>query len=136
MPPAPCADPQPALILRLRGPTAETKKEPEEKEWPELDAQKSSKKVSAETARKNWKSARTASTLKEHHLDMKTFYEHHLEFRAGTRKAKCKFSERPKYDIQVKKPNDLGLDWVYSVPCGQKEKEDGPVPVLDLLESP
>ena len=29
LPPAPCADPQPALTLRLRGPTAETEKEPE-----------------------------------------------------------------------------------------------------------
>ena len=63
---------------------------------------------------------------------MKTFVEHHLEFRAGTRKAKCKFSERPKYDIQA---NVFDLDWLYSAPCGQT-MEGRPVPVLDLLESP
>ena len=45
LPPAPCADPQPALILRLRGPTAKTKKEPEEEEWPEPDAQTSSQRL-------------------------------------------------------------------------------------------
>ena len=88
LPPAPCADPPP-LILRLRGPTAQTSKE--EEPWPEPDAQKSSKKVSAETARKDWESARTASTLKEHHLDKKTFFKHSLEFKKGTQQAKCKF---------------------------------------------
>ena len=69
LPLAPCAVPPAARILRLRGPTAQTSKEKEE--CPEPDAQKSSKKVSADTARQNRKSARTASTLQEHHLDNK-----------------------------------------------------------------
>ena len=29
-----------------------------------------------------------------------------------------KFSERPKYDSRVAKPNAFDLDWVYAVPCG------------------
>ena len=34
----------------------------------------------------------------------------------------CKFSEKPKYDCQVAKPNAFSLDWVYSVPCGENPK--------------
>ena len=94
--------------------------------WPEPDAQKSSKKVSAETARKNKETARTASTLKDHHFDKKTFDQHQLELKVSSQSAKCKFSERPKYDIQVKKPNDFDLYWLYSVPCGQEERKEGP----------
>ena len=81
------------------------------------------------------RSQRPDSTLKEHHLDKKIFDQHHLEFKANNQSAKCKFSERPKYDIQVKKPNVFDLDWLYAVPCVQK-MEGRPVPVLDLLESP
>ena len=68
--------------------------------------------MSAETARKNKKIPRADSTLKEHHLDKKTFVKHHLEFKAGTQQAKCKLSERPNYDSQVKKPNVFDLDWL------------------------
>ena len=103
--------------------------------WPEPDEQQSSKKVSADTARNNKKIPGTDSTLKEHHLDKKTLFKHHLEFKKGNQQATCKFSERPKYDIQVKKPNVFDLDWLYSVPCGQN-MEGQPVPVLDRLESP
>ena len=119
LPPAPCSGPPPPRILRLRGKTTQTSKEDEE--WPEPDAQKSSKKVSAETARKNSKSARATSTLQEHHLDKKTFDQLNLEFKAGNQSTLCKFSKRVKYDIQVK-PNNIGLDWVYSVPCGHKKR--------------
>ena len=45
----------------------------EQEPWPEPDEQKSSKKVSAETARKNKKIPRADPTLKEHHLDNNTF---------------------------------------------------------------
>ena len=62
-------------------------------------------------------------------------FKHTLEFKKGTQQAKCKFSERPKYDTQVKKPNVFDFDWLYSVPCGQT-MEGQHVPVLDLLESP
>ena len=46
------------------------------------------------------------------------------------------FSERVKYDCQVKKPNDLGLDWLYSVPCGQSEKKEGPCQSWIFLKVP
>ena len=32
----------------------------------------------------------------------------------------CKFSRNPKYYIQLEKPNAFNLEWVYSVPCGEK----------------
>ena len=63
---------------------------------------------------------------KEYHLNKKTFDDNQLQFKGMGHATKCKFSERPKYDIQVKKPNDFDLDWVYSVPCGQKDKKEGP----------
>ena len=136
-PPLPAPGPPPSWVGDLRKiPFVRlTQDGGKEEPWPEPDAQKSSKKVSAETARKNRKTAGTAATLKMHHLDKKTFDQHHLEFKASSLSAKCKFSERPKYDIQVKKPNVFDLDWLYSVPCGKK-MEGRPVPVLDLLESP
>ncbi len=33
--------------------------------------------------------------------------------------AECKFSKRPKYDVQLSYPNFFKREWVYSVPCGQ-----------------
>ena len=62
----------------------------------------------------------------EQHFDKKTFNKHGLEFKAPNLRAKCKFSKRPKYDIQLKKPNDFDLEWVYSVPCGQRRQKEGP----------
>ena len=32
---------------------------------------------------------------------------------------KCKFSLKPKYEVQLEQPNPFNLDWVYSVPCGE-----------------
>ena len=56
----------------------------------------------------------------EQHFDKKTFNKHGLEFKAPRLRAKCKFTQRLKYDIQAKtKPNAFDLEWVYSVPCGQ-----------------
>ena len=71
----------------------------------------------------------------EQHFDKKTFNKLGLEFKAPSLRAKCKFSERVKYDIQVK-PNDFDLDWLYSVPCGEKRKVGGSMSVLDLLAIP
>ena len=79
---------------------------------------------------------KTTLTPKEYHFDKKTFDKYHLEFKAGKGTTKCKFSERPKYDIQVKKPNDIDLDWVYSVPCGQKHKTEGPCKSWIFLRVP
>ena len=72
---------------------------------------------------------------KEHHFDKKTFDRHHLEFKASAGTRKCKFSERVKYDIQVK-PNDFDLDWLYSVPCGEKEKNGRPCQSWIFLRIP
>ena len=55
----------------------------------------------------------------EQHFDKKTFNKHGLEFKAPNQRAKCKFTKRLKYDIQLKKPNAFDLEWVYSVPCGR-----------------
>ena len=100
-----------------------------EEPWPEPDAQKSSKKAAAETARKNRKTSRTADTLlypcAQHHVEKQFFDQRRVEFKPSSIQTRCKFSERPKYDVQVRKPNDFNLDWVYSVPCGQKEKKKG-----------
>ena len=73
--------------------------------------------MSAETAQKNKKIPRADSTLKEHHLDKNTFDEHGLEFKAPNLRAKCKFTKRLKYDIQLTKPDAFDLGWVYSVPA-------------------
>ena len=62
----------------------------------------------------------------EQHFDKKTFNKRGLEFKGPNLRAKCKFSKRPKYDIQLKKPNDFDLEWVYSVPCGQRRQKEGP----------
>ena len=35
----------------------------------------------------------------------------------------CKFKELPKYHVKLKKPNAFVLEWVYSVPCGEKDCE-------------
>ena len=32
----------------------------------------------------------------------------------------CKFTAKPKYNVQLKKPNAFDLDWVYSVLCGEQ----------------
>ena len=48
-----------------------------------------------------------------------------MEFKAHRLSQQCKFAERIKYACNVKKPNDLGLDWLYSVPCGQQGKKEG-----------
>ena len=85
--------------------------------------------------KRHW-STRHWSAVKEHHLDKKTFDEHHLQFKASSQSVKCKFPDRPKYDIQVKKPNDFDLDWVYSVPCGQKEMKEGPCKAWTFLRVP
>ena len=62
------------------------------------------------------------------HIDKDTFDRCQLQIKAGSASSKCKFSERAKCEIEVKKPNELGVDWLYSVPCGQKHKKDGPCP--------
>ena len=32
----------------------------------------------------------------------------------------CKFKRLPKYFLRLEKPNAFDLEWVYSVPCGEK----------------
>ena len=111
-----------------------------EEPWPESDAQKSSKKAAAETARKNRETPRTADTLlypcAQHHVEKQFFDQRRVEFKPCSIQTRCKFSERPKYDVQVRKPNDFNLDWVYSVPCGQKERKEGPCKSWIFLRVP
>ena len=66
-----------------------------------------------------------ANTLK-HHFDKETFDRHRLMVESAD--VRCRFSGRPKYDVRLKKPNDLDLDWVYSVPCAE-------TPALSQCES-
>ena len=71
-----------------------------------------------------------------HHFDKGTFDHYKLQFKAGAHSSYCKFSQRIKCAVQVKQPNDLRVDWLYSVPCGQKHKKDGPCPSWIFLKVP
>ena len=55
-----------------------------------------------------------------HHFDKGTFDHYKLEFKAGTHSSYCKFSQRIKCAVQVKQPNDLRDNWLYSVPKRSK----------------
>ena len=73
---------------------------------------------------------------KEHHLNQKTFDDNQLQFKGMGNVTFCKFSERPKYGVELRKPNNFDLDWVYSIPCGQKEKKEGPCESWIFLNVP
>ena len=44
-----------------------------------------------------------------HHLDKATFDNHSFKIRCGD--VVCKFTQRPKYDIQIQLPNDFNLEF-------------------------
>ena len=71
-----------------------------------------------------------------HHFDKGTFDHYKLEFKAGTHSSYCKFSQRIKCAVQVKQPNELRVNWLYSVPCGQTYKNDGPCASWIFLKVP
>ena len=94
---------------------------PEQDEWPQLIRQKKPKKISANTRRDNMKSAQPAFALKDRHFNRETFDKHNLQLKPGTDYSKCKLPGRVKCQIEVKKPNELDVERLYSVPCGENK---------------
>ena len=74
--------------------------------------------------------------MNDHHIDNDTFDRCQLQIKAGSASSKCNFSERDKCEFEVEKPNELGVYWLYSVPCGQTHKKDGPCPSWIFLKVP
>ena len=73
---------------------------------------------------------------KEQHLNKKTFDEHQLDFKPMDEIVLCNFSKRPKYEMQLMRPNDFNLDWVYSVPCGELDENEDPCQSWIFLNVP
>ena len=49
----------------------------------------------------------------------------------------CKFSGKPKYEVELQQPNDFDIQWAYSVPCGDcGKKENGSWIFLDMASMP
>ena len=55
------------------------------------------------------------------HIDKKTFDDLKLRFQSMAGSRPCKFSDRPRYEVSVERPNFLNIEWLYSVPCGEKK---------------
>ena len=82
-----------------------------EEEFPRLQTASSSKKFSKGDVTDTEKPKFLSS-----HFNRAVFKEHRMAIKSFANK--CKFSGKPKYDVQLVQPNDFELDWVYSVPCG------------------
>ena len=59
------------------------------------------------------------STGMDSHFDAEPFTQHKMAIKRSDEL--CTFTQHPKYDVQLKKPNAFALDWVFSVPCGGPE---------------
>ena len=79
---------------------------------------RSSRATSGRSSMANMRSGQSGFAVNDRHFDKGTFDHYKLQFKAGTHSSHCKFSQRIKCAVQVKQPNDLRVNWLYSVPCG------------------
>ena len=77
--------------------------------WPSPSTQEPLKRGTQDVQRPGMKT--------QSHFDISMFKQHGMTIACAD--VECKFSKKPKYDVQIEAPNDFNVNWLYSVPYGE-----------------
>ena len=81
-------------------------------EWP-----RPSHVIASRGAAKSWQRSSAPAARTDLHFTKEMFAQYKMAISHFN--VTCKFSDHPKYEVYLQRPNNFKLDEVYSVPCGE-----------------